>query len=185
MCRLPSASPLVQALCRHNAERQRATWRVIFCPHFRICVRFPAPSARSRTASFFGPLHPATAESLLVRRGVDGDALAMRHATRRGAGAAVASLLVPRGRNDHRRTRLTPAMSFKLAMGQSRPSKQPLGTVSAMVGWESVRVVCFTANVYTSSPKTPDRRTAAAVRASATNSSGSSGSGGLVRARQT
>ena len=117
---------------------------------FAYVSRRPRPQPhprRGRTASFFGPLHPATAESLLVRRGVDGDALAMRHATRRGAGAAVASLLVPRGRNDHRRTRLTPAMSFKLAMGQSRPSKQPLGTVSAMVGWESVRVVCFTANV--------------------------------------
>jgi hypothetical protein len=87
VCRLPS--PLVQALCRHNAER--------VARYFLVSARNLPPSPTAH-ASFFGPLQPPrhwpTAESLLVRRGVDGDAQAMRHATRRGAGAGVASLLV-------------------------------------------------------------------------------------------
>ena len=79
--------------CRHFVDTTRNAWRVIFCPQF-------APALAH--ASFFGrTIADCTPRHCTLQNRCSSDGAstatgsqAMRHATRRGAGAGVASLLV-------------------------------------------------------------------------------------------
>ena len=122
MRRLPSRAVQAFALYRHKSSTRTGRKQIstTYYGRTRGALAQFAPLAHRLV---FGPFHPATAESLLVSDGGgdgDGDASPSGDPARARPSRRCSFLV-------DATTIAVPAMSFKLAMGQSRTSKPPLG----------------------------------------------------------